>query len=256
MENTTLSGDSTEMSYSYQLGDSGEATSTEEVSAPQTEEGSTTEEGVQAEETTQETMVSQQEVEAAKRMVIDTVEDKFRDLANGRLSGPELRQWFVEHPEVAETASKAKRVKEAYRTFMSTAETPVSVKEEDTLPEVKSEEKPVTLKEIEKMLNERETKILESRMLKERDKLTEDFASQRGIVDEEYTRLKATADALYKTQDWEYSDALEAAQRALFPQKPKPVQVPITSNAPSLGKETVEEESVDLSRGFTINIPR
>ena len=255
MENTTLSGDSTEMSYSYQLGDSGEATSTEEVSAPQPEEGSSTEEGVQAEETTQETTVSQQEVEAAKRMVIDTVEDKFRDLSNGRLSGPELRQWFIEHPEVAETASKAKRVKEAYRTFMSTAETPAQA-EEETLPEVKSEEKPVTLKEIEKMLNERETKILESRMLKERDKLTEDFASQRGIVDEEYTKLKATADALYKTQDWEYADALEAAQRALFPQKPKPVQVPITSPAPSLGKETVENENVDLSRGFTISIPQ
>ena len=263
MEAQNLSGDSAPsveqpLNYSYNLG--GDTTEQVDAVVPHTEDEPKVE-STSVDTTAQEQakQPTQWEVESAKRMVIDTVEDKFKDLANGKLTGPELKEWFIDHPEIADTASKAKRVKDTFKTFMASTDEIVTTPDE-VKPEVKQEsakDAPVTLQDIEKMLNERETKVLESQLSRDRQTVSEQFAASRSILDGDYENLKTTAELLYKSNPTlypEYKDALEASQRALFPTKGKPVQVPVSQTAPTIQTEE-QNEIVDLvSKGFTYQI--
>jgi hypothetical protein len=171
----------------------------------------------------------------------------------------ELRKWFLDHPEFAETANRSKRMKDQFRTLMERSpevrrgETKVEkVPEDEEVDDTKEEKKslsgdrPVTASELKKLLDDREEHLLEKTLVKEREGKAEDFAVRHSIVDDEYESLKRNADALFDANnDWTYEQALEASYGAINISKGKPMNV-VTPNA--IKQENKREEKVDLTK--------
>lgn len=162
------------------------------------------------------------------KLVIDTIEAQFELLDKGALSEEVLRSWFIDHPNIAEVANRSKRMKERYRSFMdqSTSSTGSQPKLEakQEVSKDPSKEKPLTLNDLELFEKEREARILERTLSRERDLKAEKYAIDRKITDQGFDSLKRTAEALFRSNpDWTYDEALDASNRALFGGKNPPV---------------------------------
>lgn len=202
---------------------------------------------------------AKKKAESAHRQVIDLIGEKFELLKNNRMDDQELRKWFLDHPEFAETANRSKRMKDQFRTLMERSpevrrgETKVEKvpedEEVDDTPEEKkslSGDRPVTASELKKLLDDREEHLLEKTLVKERAEKAENFAVNHSIVDDEYESLKRNADALFDANnDWTYEMALEASYAATNISKGKPLNV-VTPNA--IKQENKREEKVDLTK--------
>jgi hypothetical protein len=188
------------------------------------------------------------------KQVIELIEDKFKLLENDRLTDEELRTWFLDHPEFSDTANRSKRMKDKYRSLMERS--PEVRRGEKTLPKVDesdeevktpSGDRPLTATELMKLLDEREDRLLERSMVKERDSKLIDYAAQHNIVDDEYNKLKANADALFAVnKDWTYEQAVEKAHLTISESKGKPM---VTASADAIRSQVAQkEEEVDLTK--------
>lgn len=198
--------------------------------------------------------------ENAHRQVVDMLEDKFADLDAGKLTESELKEWFKNHPEIAETADRSKRMleggvelKSKYRSLMAKAakdsavsKKSVSSREVDDSNESEEqddEDRPLTRKEFLQALEERETRILEKSMQVQRDSAIKEFAVGKNLKDESYTRFKKTVDALYRAnEDWSVEEAMQAAYTALNPSKNASVNIKGTTIKTDLNASEDNEE--------------
>lgn len=181
---------------------------TEELDEPKKEEPAT---------------IFKKQSEDHRRMVIDMLEDKFRQVKDGTLSEMELKQWFVKHPELGETANRSKRVKTSYRELM---ERPMT-----ETPQEEVEDTPLTAKDLakhlEKFQEESEVRLLSKQLILERSNQLDDFAEKHKLVDDDYDSLKRNSDALFKANpDWDYTQAVRAAYNAIRPSKNSTVSIP------------------------------
>ena len=194
------------------------------------------------------------------KQVIELIEDKFKLLEDNRLTDQELRTWFLDHPEFSDTANRSKRMKDKYRSLMDRSpevrrgEKVIQKVEEadeidDTNEEVKtpSGDRPLTASELDKILDAREDRLLERGVVKERESKIVDYAAEHNIVDDEYKKLKANADALFEVnKDWSYEEAVAKAHLTITNSKDKPM---VTATADAIkGQVTQKEEKVDLTK--------
>lgn len=203
---------------------------------------------------------AKKKAESAHRQVIDLIDEKFKMLQDNRLDDQELRKWFLDHPEFADTANRSKRVKDKFRTLMERSaevrrgekkveEAPEEEQTDDAEEEKKSlsGDRPVTAAELKKLLDDREEHLMEKTLVKDREEKAEDYAVRHNIVDDEYDSLKRNADALFDANDdWTYEKALEAAYTAINVLKGKPLNV-VTPNAIKQDSNK-REDRVDLTK--------
>ena len=197
------------------------------------------------------------QTEEEKRMVIDTVESQLDKFDQGIISAEELQHFFKDKPELASIANKSKRVKERYRSFvdgkhprLQLAETPVEAKEDTPMPTI-SDEKPLTLKDLDQYYAQKEASLMEKQLQEEKSKQFLQFAVSQGLKDDQVTAVQKTAEALSTVhEDWSWQDAMTAAYRAVTGEvKPKPVNVLIGSQTPNIHSSSDSQERVDLSKG-------
>jgi len=154
--------------------------------------------------------------------VIDLLQEKFAQLKKGNLSEESLKDWFTKNPNFADTANRSKRLKEEFRQLM---EKPV-----ESSPSDSSEDKPLTIKDLEKYDEARETRILAKAQQREQEKEFTEFAVAHKVVDADAVQLKRNAEALYKANsDWSWQDAIKAAYPTVNTPKGSSVNAP-TSN--------------------------
>ena len=238
------------------VGPLGEAIQKEPVSgsAPQKEDEAQKKEGdstVVEKAPPDEIREAKRKADKAHSQVIDLIEDKFKLLDDRKMEDEELRKWFLDHPEFADTANRSKRMKDKFRNLMERS--PEVRRGEKMVPESKEEvdddkpeekrslgDKPLTSGELMKMLDERDERLIERSLTKERDSKAEDFAAEHKVLDEEYTKLKRNAEALFEANDdWTYERALEAALTAMNAGKPKPL------NVAAQGERAIAQEGQD-----------
>lgn len=178
-------------------------------------------------------------------MIVDLLEEKFKDLDNGRLSDEELRDWFDTHPEFADIANRSKRsttkgeLKHQFRNLMTrdqsakhnpdlAAKRTEQTKdgediEDDRGSPTKPDDKPLTRSEMLKLLNEVNESKLEKDVIKERKETIQQFSIDRNLKDEEVTLLEKNAEALLRAnEDWDIEQACEAAYNAIWRSKGEP----------------------------------
>lgn len=237
-----------------------EATKKDDAGTQVPEKKSEAEPGAKAplEETPKENKENDKEyarkAETAHRQVVDMLEEKFSDLEAGKLTEGELKEWFKNHPEIAETADRSKRMleggvelKSKYRSLMAKAgpivKNTAPKENEEMENDEGTDEKPLTRKEFLQALEERETRILEKTMQAQRDTSIKEFAIGKGLKDEDYTRFKKTVDALYKANDdWSVEEAMGAAYAALNPSKGQAMNIKGTTVKTDLNPNENDEE--------------
>lgn len=204
-------------------------------------------------ETTKEADVSPSE---ARLMVIDSIEREFNRLDAGKLSPEELAE-YLKRPEIAEIADKSKRMKERYRDFIGKFDRGEyqKIREEDAGTTTKTEpqtEKERMLEYLREHDAQRERDLIERKLQEERNLQSEKFAAERGIKDEDFKRFEKTAKVLFETNEgWSYTDALDAANRALFRTKGSPTMVPSGTQS-TVQVEKPGTERIDLGKeGYT-----
>ena len=198
--------------------------------------------------------------DTAHKQVIELIADKFKLLEDGRLEDGELRKWFLDHPEFSDTANRSKRMKDQYRSLMERspevrrgdkAVEKVSENEEvddtEEKPKIPTGDKPVTANDLAKLLDERDERLMEKSLIKERDSKAETFAEKYQVVDDEYKNLRKNADALFEANDdWTYEKALEMALITIRPSKDKPLN---TATPDSIkGTQGKPSEKLDLTK--------
>ncbi len=166
------------------------------------------------------------------------LQDKLKQANDGQLDKKELQEWFKSHPELADTANRSKRVKEQYRELM---EAPITQQEasKETTPkkglakEESEEDRPLTIRELKKYDEERETRILEKALASQREDKYTSFAEKHKVVDDDASALKRNAEALFKANpDWSYDQALQGAYNTINPRKGRPNNIS-TGNLPA-----------------------
>lgn len=239
-----------------------EATQSESKSAPVAEETKTVEqakpEQAQSEEQQATTVVGEKtdplrelsrKADDAHSMVVDLLEEKFQQLSNGDITNAELKEWFDSHPDFGEIANRSKRkmdggslLKEKYRALLSEK---VEANDDSDEEEKSSKSSTPSLNDINKLLDERDARLLQKTVRAERERLSEKFAVSKGIKDEAYTKLTSIADSLLKVnEDWDYPEALEAAHRAMLPSKGQPV------NLDTANRAKIEQEKQASQKGL------
>ena len=217
---------------------------------PPQEEGkavSQTSEKVEAKEQEPEAKTPQEptinnEGSKAHTQVIELLQDKFEQLKEGKLTEEELKEWFGKHPDFADTANRSKRIKEDFRELMENQAT--EPKPEKV--EAKSDEKPLTIKDLEKYDAEREERLIAKAQERERHNQLTEFAVKNKLVDDQVTMLERNAAALYKANpEWDYGTAVKAAYAVVNPQKGSPVNVA----GSSLKSPESYESKFDATRG-------
>ena len=198
--------------------------------------------------------------DTAHKQVIELIADKFKLLEDGRLEDGELRKWFLDHPEFSDTANRSKRMKDQFRSLMERspevrrgdkAVDKVSEDEEvddqEEKPKIPTGDKPITASDLSKLLDERDERLMEKSLTKERENKAETFAEKHQVLDDEYKNLRKNADALFEANDdWTYEKALEMALITLRPSKDKPLN---TATPDSIkGTQGKPSEKLDLTK--------
>lgn len=221
--------------FGFTSGEATESNSDEPVGTPSTEEDTTQENEAEASETkvseesdverdaSEEEMSKEEKrrLEEAHVLIVNTIEDRFKDLDKGQLTAEELKEWFDQNPEFADIANRSKRMKERYRSFTETvSELPAKTDEKD------EKEKPLTLKDLVEYDRQREAQLLKKQYEQASQKALESFVTSKGVSLENAPKLKTIADSLVAAnEDWTFEDALQAAHRALYPSKGAPVNI-------------------------------
>lgn len=185
-------------------------------------------------------------LEDAHRFIVDLIEDQFNSLDAGNLSGKELQEWFKENETFAEVANRSKRMKERYRSFIEKDHT---VTAEDTpTSDEDDENRPMTVKEFKRLSSLQQETLLKNGLRRAEKAEFEAFATNLSIKGNDATNLRETADAIYRVNDsMEYSQALNAAHRALYAGKGTPIQITGANSQGGVAEKPVVEETVDLS---------
>lgn len=194
------------------------------------------------------------QAQESHRQVIDLIADKFQDLDGGRLTQDQLNDWFSRNPEFAQVANKSKRVKERFRSLMSSKpEAAAKVETDEKKSSDQGEDKPLTRKDLKNILEDNSTQTAKKLMLREREETAEKYAGKYKIQDQDFNRFKTVAEKLYEANDeWDWNDALEASHRALVPSKPKGVSLGGSGAQQNDGGDDGGNEKVDLTKGFTV----
>jgi hypothetical protein len=245
----------------------GETTAKEPVTVaepPKAEE--TTKEGVSVEpEKPDPAKEYKKKADDAHKQVIDLIEDKFKLLEDNRLEDKELRKWFLDHKEFADSANRSKRMKDKYRALMERSPEVRSgdkkveqIPEKDVVDDTKEETKiptgdrPLTASDLQKALDERDERLLERSLIQERQSRAEEFAQKNNILDDDYKALIRNADALLKAnEEWTYTQALEAAKAVIRTPKDKPMNV--VTNDSIRGSREGPKEKVDLTKATPLS---
>lgn len=258
------SGDSNKVTAPmYSLRD-GEATSDNGTNIPQEAESSQPKEGGEqvlaaekkeeiAEQPAKGEQVEeksfQKQASEAHRMVIDLVEEKLDQVDQGLMDEEELREWFNSHQEFANVADRSKRLKERYRGFM---EAPATKAETKVEAKIAPEERPITLADLKKYDEERESRLLAKTLSIAQERNFEKFAAAHKMVDDRAAALKRNAEALFKANpDWSYDEALESAYAAIEKPKGKPVNL-ATVTTSTVNTELAQSEKVDATKGVSL----
>jgi len=250
------------------VGDTASDTDTDEPNEEDQEGDKSTVEKPKEEEESEEKGELQGE---ARRMVIDAIEKRFEKMDAGSMSAEELYEFFKSNKDIELTADKSKKVKDRYRSFIKKYESGAYATDEDAdedeeqevKTEKKKEAKPgdtgyVSREDLITILSEYDDKKQNEAMYKvlrqERDSELEDFATSRGIKDNDYDALKKNATALFELNSgWTFKEALEASNRALFKTKDKPVTV--SSRSQNRDERIADEDDVDFSQGSALVNP-
>lgn len=198
------------------------------------------------------------QTEEEKRMVIDTVESQLDKFDQGLISAEELQHFFKDKPEVAGIANKSKRVKERYRSFVDGKHPRLQMQEsspddqqnDQGIPE-QTEEKPLTLKDLDQYYALKEASLMEKQLKEEKSQQFLTFAVEQGLKDDQVTTVQKTAEALSGLhEDWSWQESMQAAYRAVTGEtKLKPVNAVIGSRTPQIHSSQASQERVDLSKG-------
>lgn len=166
----------------------------------------------------------EKQADDARARTIDLLEEKLQDNKDGKMSDLELIQWFDKHPEFGTIANSAKRIKEDYRALKTRVKTPESqFKKEEKRDDKKDPfDRPLTLRDLE----ERDHRLLEQQLIRERKNQIKEFAIKHKIVDEKFEQLQRNAEALQKANpEWGYSEAITASYNTIKTLKGSPVNI-------------------------------
>ena len=218
-----------------------------EDSTPQKEDGQVSAKPEKPEEQPEKPkeQILEKKAEKSHTLIVDMLEEKFQQLKEGGVKDSELKDWFSKHPDLADRANRSKRVKEDFRALMD-KEIPA------TESEAPAESKPITLQDLQRYDEERETKILVKAMQRERENLISDFASKHNVVDKDVDSLKRNAEALYKANpDWEYADAVAGSYAILNPRKGSPTNFSVPTGGGTKAPEATSSK-LDVSGGVQL----
>jgi len=194
------------------------------------------------------------------KQIIDLLEEKFKSVADGKMTPQELRQWFDANPDFAEKANRSKRLKDKFRPLMQSDEAnrvnpEVAAKRAEQTQEVSEGEmvdddkKPLTRKDLDSYFESREEKLLIRMSEKERKKELEEYAISKGLKDDVAIRFSKLAEVLYKNDPTfeSFDEAKEAAYTVIKPSKPSPKGLQGGTGTSAIG--SVESQMVDASEG-------
>lgn len=185
-------------------------------------------------------------LEVSKRMIIDDIDEKFQQLASGKLTRDELDQWFDKIPERRDIANRSKRLKEVYRTF---AEKPAT---QNITPAINANQ-PMDMNNINKLIDERLASQKNAEVEKAKEELCKSYAVRYGVKDDEYNKLVANAKAISQANpEWDYGTSLDRALNVIRPYKGSTLNFP---NGITQDKVNIPEQQIDLSKqSFTVNV--